>query len=226
MIDKAGARRADRTPGTDHPCGAGPWLPSSRRDCRRHPDSADQASVRQRSCRCSPRPPEGHAKESVTRFVRRDAPELVHRGGAPQAAIMSTSWWSSLCISFSLGFSPASWLSQRRNGCAGNCWHGNRIPCHRFYTHRWIAERRAFSPPPLERPSGTDAGNSSTNPPAEAVAIQAGDMEGESVIPAPPDTTRRPVMAFRQSLRRQRHQADDQELWARRAPSFRAGVSA
>jgi|GEM_PF-6580992 len=108
MIDKAGARRADRTPGTDHPCGAGPWLPSSRRDCRRHPDSADQASVRQRSCRCSPRPPEGHAKESVTRFVRRDAPELVHRGGAPQAAIMSTSWWSSLCISFSLGFSPAS----------------------------------------------------------------------------------------------------------------------
>ena len=46
------------------------------------------------------RPPEGHAKERVTRIVRSDAPEVVHRGGAPQAAIMSTAWWSSPCSSF------------------------------------------------------------------------------------------------------------------------------
>ena len=135
MIDKAGARRADRTPGTDHPCGAGPWLPSSRSDCRRHPDSGDQASAsarhgvadslpgRRKGTRKRVSPPSSDVTpgNSCTGAEHRRQRLCRGLGGL------------SLCSPFSLGFSPASCLSQRRNAL-GNCWHGNRIPCHRFYT--------------------------------------------------------------------------------------------
>jgi len=135
MIDKAGARRADRTPGTDHPCSAGPWLPSSRSDCRRHPDSGDQASAsarhgvadslpgRRKGTRKRVSPPSSDVTpgNSCTGAEHRRQRLCRRLGGL------------SLCSPFSLGFSPASCLSQRRNAL-GNCWHGNRIPCHRFYT--------------------------------------------------------------------------------------------
>ena len=194
MIDKAGARRADRTPGTDHPCGAGPWLPSSRSDCRRHPDSGDQASASARHGVADSLPGrrKGTRKRVSPPFVRRDARELVHRGGAPQAAIMSTTWWSFPMFSVFIGI-LASILLKPTQKCAGKLLARESDTLSSLLHHRWIAERRAFSPPPLERPSG-NAANSSTNTRTANRSYRRH---------RPPDTTRRPRVAFQPSLRRQ-----------------------